>query len=93
MVIEFENQDQKYCGIGFSVSYELTDRTIETLFKIISCIPVLDESSNQQMKTLKLGKSLRRVSINKVIELINLAHKKIDLQFDEEVLKKIIEKD
>lgn len=95
--IRFDDKDRKFCkgscNIGFSICFELSDNSMEYLFQIISNMPVIDDADKHKRKVLYLGSCLKPVNIRKIIHLLNLAYKKIDLEFDEKILKEIIKKD
>lgn len=93
-VIEFDNKNKKFCGyFGFSVQFELSNNSIDYLYQIISNMPVIEEQDKSKMKKLKLGVCIQNVDIMKIIQLLKVAYKKIEIEFEDEILRKIMAND
>lgn len=53
----------------------------------------MDQKFKGSLKTIKLNECIQNLSLSNVIQLIRLAHNKIRLVFDEEVLGTLMEED
>lgn len=90
--IKFDDNNEEFCGHGFSVTFEFSDQSLDTLINIISNLPKIDDPARRN--TLKLGHCINNISIKKLIELLNLSFKKINIEFIDLVyLRAIFHKD
>lgn len=66
-IIEFDNKGKRFCGnrrgFGYSITFELTDNSMEYLFQIISNMPVISDEDKDKRKTLFLGACIRPVKV------------------------------
>ena len=70
-----------FCNQGFSVSFLFTDMSIESLINIISNLPKVDEM--ERRTTVELGSCIRELSSRKLLHLLELSYKKVNLVFVE----------
>jgi len=54
---------------------------------------VISDEDKHKRKTLYLGACIKPVKIQKIIHLLNLAYQKINIEFDEEILKEMMKND
>ena len=85
-LIEFDNKDEEYLCCGYSVTFEFSDNSITYLFNIIANMRHIDQKFQHRKKVLMLGACIQNVSITNIIQLLRLAHAKIDVVFDEAIL-------
>ena len=64
---------------------------MEYLFGIISNLPYLKVASGK--KILKLGACIKPVKLENIVHLLRLAHNRIDVVFDDEILETIMRSD
>lgn len=81
-MIRFDDKENKFFGnLGFSVSFMFTDLNVESLINIISNLPKVDDY--ERRTTVELGGCIRELSAIKLLHLLELSHKKVNLKFIE----------
>lgn len=59
--IKFDDNQETFCSLGYSVSFNFTDLSIESLINIISNLPKIDNP--RRRNTVKLGKCISQLSV------------------------------
>lgn len=75
----FDDKEDFFCNQGFSVSFNFTDLSIESLINIISNLPKIDNRARRT--TVKLGKCISELSVEKFLQLLTLSFQKVNLVF------------
>lgn len=78
-------------GSNFKMEFQFTDSTCKALTNCVVNLPVSNKS-DLVTKNLKLGASLNQVSINNIIELINVSNNRIKLDINGVDLKTVLNK-
>lgn len=55
-------------------------------------MPVIEEKNKEKRKKLRLGDCIKNVSIDKIISLLQMSYKKLEIDFDEKILKESMQK-
>lgn len=75
--------------IGYTVQFELSDSSMDYLMQYIyDNVPYVGEKSKK--KLLYLGECIANVNLSKILQLLRMAYRKIDVLFDEQVLENIM---
>lgn len=77
--IQFDNKEDYFCNQGFSVNFNFTDLSIESLINIISNLPKIDNPDRRN--TVQLGPCIQELSVEKFLQLLTLSYQKVNLVF------------
>ena len=93
-VIEFDNKSKefKYC-CGYSVVFEFSNNSINYLFRLVSNMKTIENKFRTTQKRLKLGECIKNVNLSNIIQLLRFADNKITVEFDDTILKQIMNRD
>ena len=69
------------------------DTKVDAMFQLISNMPVIEDKNEDKRKMLRLGACIQHVSILNIIQLLKVAYKKINIEFDNTILKQKMNND
>lgn len=90
----FDDKNHLFCCdmVGFSIIFDFSDTSLLTLIRSIGNFPKVEEKDKRIV--LKLGASVNKVSAEKLLELLESAHKRVEIVFTEHAdLRSIFERD
>lgn len=88
MNLNYEEMRSKLCGVGFQMKFKFSDATCRVLTNSLSNL--LIEKIPEKRYNLKLGESLNEVSFNSLIELVQMAYMRVNLDISEVDIKTML---
>ena len=89
--LDYEDMNSSLLGQNFKMEFQFTDSTCKALTNCVVNLPITIKR-DQMTKNLKLGSSLNQVSINNILELINVSNNRINLDVNGVDLNSVLQR-
>lgn len=86
--LNYEGMKSNLCGITFQMKFKFSDATCRVLTNSLSNL--LIEKIPEKRYNLKIGESLNEVSFQSLIELVQMAYMRINLDISEVDIKSML---